>query len=277
MKLLSDIAKGFLPPVSEGKIVEFIAVLGGWRKLETPTLSTELQCLICGGTDHYPVHCCPINDLRRVWICGNGSCASNKVKKGDQATTTPPKSQRAILWPLFCEINGIGDLYHDVKFEDVQQSEGKISYMLKFADKPSGILFMQGDPGTGKTYASMAICELFTRRNREAIFCTQKQMFHSWLDTFKPEYCSEYVAKVKAIPLLVIDDFGTAEISPGFMSFFMDLINTRMQWSNRGTVITTNLDDKKFGLFCGDALVDRINTGQLFEFKGKTRRISTPL
>ena len=277
MKLLSNIAKGFLPPKSEGKIVEFIAAIGGWRKLDTPTLSTELQCLICASKEHYPVHCCPTNDHRRVWICGNGACASNKVKKGNQATTTPPKLQRAILWPLFCEINGIGDVHHDVKFEDVKQSEGKISYMLKFANKPSGIVLMRGDPGTGKTYAAMAICELFTRRNREAIFCTQKQMFTSWMDTFKTELCSEYISKIKAIPLLVVDDFGTSEVSPAFMGFVMDLINTRMQWTNRGTVITTNLNNDKFSLFCGEALSDRIITGQIFEFKGQTRRKKTIL
>jgi DNA replication protein DnaC len=75
----------------------------------------------------------------------------------------------------------------------------------------------------------------------------------------------------------VIDDFGTAEMSPGFMSFFMDLINTRMQWSNRGTIITTNLNDTKFSEYCGEALADRINTGQLFEFKGKSKRVKKPL
>jgi DNA replication protein DnaC len=71
---------------------------------------------------------------------------------------------------------------------------------------------------------------------------------------------------------LIVDDFGTNEPSDKFMGFFMDLINSRMQWEKRGTVITTNLDEKKLGQFCGDALSDRLNTGTLLIFEGKTRR-----
>jgi DNA replication protein DnaC len=185
--------------------------------------------------------------------------------------------KRALEWPLFCEISGIGDLHYGVKFENIQQSAGKVDYLLKFAAKPYGIIFMQGEPGTGKTFASMAVCELFTRKNTSCIFTTQKQMLNNWLDTFKSDRVSNYIERVSNCNLLVLDDFGVGDVSPGFMSFFMDLINTRMQWSDRGTIITTNLDAKTFAVFCGEALSDRINTGQQFVFKGKTRRTQTVL
>ncbi len=279
MKLLSDIAKNSLPSKSQGKIVHMTAVLGGWRTLDNPILSTEMECLICSCKEHYTPLIKPGVDDKRVWICANGNCASNKLKKDEVGGYTPVTQRRAILWQAFCEITGIGDAYHDVKFEDVQQSEGKISYMLKFAASPRGIALMRGNPGTGKTYSAMAICELFTRRDTSAIFTTQKQMSNDWQDMFKnqKDTFSNYVQKLSTKTLLVIDDFGTGDVTPGFMSFFMDLINTRMQWKSRGTVITTNLDDEQFSKICGQALADRIATGQILEFKGPSRRDKTIL
>ena len=279
MKTLESIASGTLPPVSDGKIVEMIAVLGGWRKLDNPILSTDLQCVICSNKEHYTPFIDPLKDTRRIWICANGDCVTNNRKNLMMATTTPLKSQRALLWPKFCELNGIGDINHDVKFEDIKQSDGKISYLLKFVSTPRGIIFMQGDPGMGKTFAALGVCEMFTRKDMSCIFTTQKQMAINWLETFKQERGSlnNYIERLMTKSLLVIDDFGTSEIPPGFMSFFMDLINTRMQWTNRGTIITSNLDIKKFNAFCGEALADRIMTGQHFEFKGKTRRQKTIL
>jgi DNA replication protein DnaC len=277
MKTLNSIARDSLPPVSEGKIVDMIAVLGGYRKLGAPTLSTELKCMICEGKEHYTPLVDPKIDATRVWICAKGDCVTNSKQNTLKATTTPVTSQRCVQWPLFCEMNGIGDEHHNVKFENIQQSSGKIDYLLKFANKPRGIILMEGDPGSGKTYASMATAEFFTRTNSSCIFTTQKQMLSNWLDTFKSDRVSNYIPKLMECSFLVIDDFGTGDVSPGFMSFFMDLINTRMQWTTRGTIITTNLDSKRFTSFCGEALSDRINTGQQMKFESKTRRTKTIL
>jgi DNA replication protein DnaC len=173
--------------------------------------------------------------------------------------------------------NNMGDSCHDVRFEKVNQSQGKVDYMRKFAETPRSIILMQGSKGLGKTYSAMAICELYTRTRNSAMFMTQKQMLDRWMETFKADKYDGFIDKVKTIEILVIDDFGTGELSKGFLSFFMDIINTRMQWTNRGTVITTNLDNSKIGGFCGDALTDRLNTGQKFEFSGESRRNITIL
>lgn len=273
MKIASQIARDMISPETSPQIVGFIADINGWKKLDNPTMSNSLRCLYCDGSEHYaPFASSSDKDSLRVWICANTQCETTKLQNLRRAMTVPVVSQRAILWPKFCEFNGIGDENHDVKFEQVKQSEGKISYMLKFATSPRGIIFMQGNPGTGKTYAAMAICELFTRTNVSALFTTQKQMYSKWLETFNIDKYNNYIEKITNISLLVVDDFGTADMTPNFKSFFMDLINTRMQWKNRGTVITTNLALKEFMEICGEALSDRIRTGQIFEFKEKTRR-----
>ncbi len=90
-----------------------------------------------------------------------------------------------------------------------------------------------------------------------------------WKDFNKPPV---FLSSLKTCKLLVIDDFGTGDIPENFMTFFMDLINTRTQWTDRGTIITTNLDNKTLGIKCGEALANRLTTGQQFKFEGASRR-----
>jgi DNA replication protein DnaC len=102
-------------------------------------------------------------------------------------------------------------------------------------------------------------------------------MHQDWLNSFACGLAFPYVPSLKSCNLLIIDDFGTAEMSKDFLAFFMELIDYRMQWKKRGTVITTNLNDDKLIEFCGEPMCDRFNTGQTFIFEGKTRRKSKPI
>lgn len=276
MKTLSSICNSTLDEMKgEQKVVicDYVMTPHGTHLMNAPIMSTEYECGFCNGQLHYTPLVDPKTSDKRVWLCANVDCDVYKKKSHVASTSTPPMLRRALEWPEFCEKNGIGDLHYDVKFEKIEQSAGKIDYLLKFANKPFGIIFMQGTPGSGKTYASMGVCELFTRRNSSARFITQTKMQDQWM---MPEKYS-FVSQMECVNLLVVDDFGTGDVPPGFMKFFLDLINTRMQWSDRGTIITTNLNDKDFSDYCGGALNDRIKTGQLFEFKEKSRRKKTVL
>ncbi len=258
----------------DNKLCHFIATNDGYKPLDPPRFAKDIVCHACGNSDYA---LWMLDAEKRAWMCGL-ICAGSKLPKSVDGGYIPPTLKRALLWPLFCEINGIGDLHHGVKFENIHQTKGKLDFLLEFGTKPCGIALMQGDTGTGKTYAAMGVCELFTRTNTSCIFATHKQMLDSWLETFKPaDRFNNYVEKVMTANLLVVDDFGTGEISPSFLSFFMDLINTRMQWSNRGTIITSNLERQKFGDACGDALSDRLRTGQLLVFNDTSRRFKAPL
>jgi len=274
MKLMSNIAKKEAETWTDrdNKLVHFYFSQKGFIPIDPPVWSKDFECPFCGEKNFFLIM---VDKERRAWGCGR-VCAGSKLSSDIQTSPNPPKAERAILWPSFCEINGIGDEHYDVKFENVQQSQGKVDYMLKFATAPRGIILMRGDPGTGKTYAAMAICEFFTRKSSFCVFTTQKQMSNNWL-VAQGDHMNNYVNTVTATPLLVIDDFGTGEPNPKFLEFFMDVINTRLQWKARGTVITTNLEVKKFSAFCGEALSDRIMTGQIFGFEGKTRRQKTIL
>jgi DNA replication protein DnaC len=276
MKQLNSLTGKFLP-TSEPKLVHFVAVLGGWKRLDAPVLSSQINCPICDGSEHYTPLVDPLKGPERVRICGKLDCVTNTDVKRPQATPIAPPSQRALSWADFMARNGIGDKHAEVRFEDIQQAQAKISYLLKFAEKPRDIILMQGSEGTGKTYAAMGLCELYCRTRTRAVFTTQKRMFTDWTETFNKDYINHYISSVTNCELLVIDDFGIGEISPSFMGFIFELIDQRLQWTNRGTVITTNLDAKQMGIYCGQALADRINTGQVFQFSGKTRRVNKPL
>lgn len=270
MKVLSLMCEEQLSSLKEDKVVicDFVMTPQGAVMLTEPVSSRDYTCAYCNGISNHTPYLDPTRSDKRVWLCGNVNCDVYKKKTKFDTTHVHVIPKRALEWPLFCELNGIGDLCYDVKFEKIEQTQGKIDYLLKFANKPFGIIFMQGSSGTGKTYASMGVCELFTRRNSSAIFTTQTQMLSKWLEQDK----MSYTHKLEIVNLLVIDDFGTGDVPPGFMKFFLDLINTRMQWSDRGTIISTNLSDKDFTDYCGSALNDRIKTGQKFEFKDKSRR-----
>ncbi len=260
--------------LSKPKLVHVIAEVKAYRFLDEPTMSDEIICKYCNSKEGYT----PLFDrqepFRRVWICGNGNCVTMKRENRPPATTTPVTPKRAILWASWCEINAIGDLHHDVTFEGIQQSAAKVTFLSKFASNPQGIILMMGKPGTGKTYACLGTCELFTRKSPYAIFITQRNLLKWWAEAEKHD---KFINSLNTISLLVIDDFGTGEINHSFMAYLMDLLNTRLQWSNRGTIINTNLDIKKFNDFCGQALSDRIMTGQQFDFTGETRRKKTIL
>lgn len=277
IKLLSNICEDTKRSLKETKAVlcDYVSTPSGMVK-HTPFLSTERECEWCGGTAHYCPCVDPKTSASRTWLCANHLCVVYTCKTSYNPCLPTNQVKRALEWPVFCELNGIGDVNYDVRFENINQSEGKISYMLKFVTTPRGFILMQGDKGTGKTYAAMAMCELFTRTRKECVFTTQKQMSNNWMNSIG-DPMSIYVNTICSIPLLVIDDFGLGEPNPKFLEFFMDIINTRMQWKERGTVITTNLEPGKFATFCGEALSDRINTGQQFEFRGKTRRKPTVL
>lgn len=273
MKKLSNLAKDMVKE-SKGEIVSVVAEVKKYRWLDEPILSTEIECTYCGGKRHYTCYFDPKRSDKKLWICGNPDCVTMKRENIPTATHIPDDPVRAILWPLWCEKNGIGDVHYDITFEKIQQSKAKLEYLAKFGVNPQGIILMMGKSGLGKTYASLGTCELFTRKSAHAIFITQRNLLKRWAEAEKHD---SFINSLDTAPLLVIDDFGTGEINHSFMAYFMDLLNSRLQWSNRGTIISTNLDIDTFNKFCGQALTDRIMTGQQFEFTGETRRKKTIL
>src|SRR6187549_160849 len=99
MKTLSNIANKFIPKTSEPVLCDYISIVGEYQKIE-PTLSNELTCPICGGTEHYTPLYNPSIDSKRTWLCGNRFCPTL-----DYANIPRPVRSialRVVDWPEFC-------------------------------------------------------------------------------------------------------------------------------------------------------------------------------
>lgn len=264
MKLLEKIALDLLQEKKEGRSVlcEYVSTPMGMQSSE-PFLSNQHICQWCQGSDHYTTWVVD-NGGGYFWLCANSICLTYNQRTTSKVGIPTASTKRSLEWPVFCENQGIGDNLHDITFEKVNQDEVKVDYMRRFSQNPRGFIVMQGEPGSGKTYAALGLCELFTRSDSSAMFITYKQLRNAWRASNESP---TFFDKLLNPALLVIDDFGIVETPKSFMELFMDLLNSRMQWKRRGTVITTNLDDKMLSQYCGDALADRLATGITFEFK----------
>lgn len=262
-----------IPYENKPRLVTLVATSAGYKRLPAPSLSDSLSCEFCGTTKNFTW----LTESKEwAWFCGL-ICLDSKLPldaSGCQGTTQAP---RAILWPKLCELNGIGNANHDVSFEKVEQTPGKINFLIEFCQKPKGIILMHGPSGTGKTYATLGTMELFSRKSSSVLFFTHNSLMNKWLDVRKQESYSDLLDRIERVALLVIDDFGTCEPSAGFLAYLMNLINARLQYTDRGTIITTNLSPEILSDFCGEALTDRIRTGQEFIFTGESRRKKIPL
>lgn len=239
----------------------------GFESIDPPVRAREFACPFCNSSDFVLFK---VNDLQTAWMCGRICKGSDQRSlMGSYHHTTQPK--RTLLWSEFCDLNAIGDLNHDVCFEKIHQNKEMVDYFLKFASNPTGLLLLQGSKGNGKTYAALGMCEYFTRTNASAIFCTQYEMQRN-LILEKRDYSFQYTKSIMNCNLLVIDDLGVGDNPADFMKFLFEVIDKRTQWSNRGTIITTNLSDKDLSESCGEALCSRIAMGKKFTFKEQSRR-----
>lgn len=262
MKLLSEVAKQFIPE-SKAKFVNVISALGTFEKCNPPLLSSDITCPRCGSSEK-GMTCLldPKSSPDVMWFCSNSDCI-NHNKQTFSRPYSIPEPKRAMEWKNFCEKFDIGNLFHEISFEKVDQSEDLIKNMRNFAQKPHGIALFMGDSGSGKTYACLAILERFTRFSDECAFYTSDNLQDLWLCEMKKDGLIDLKSRLKKLTLIAIDDFAQREPSPGFMSFIFDLINYRIQWTNKGTIITTNSTPALLSKYCGEALMDRISTANL--------------
>ena len=78
MKHLAEIAKSQIH-AQGSKYVDFVVVIGGWKKLDPAVNADDLPCPVCNSTSYIaPYVDMDKGDLRRVRICTNVDCPSTK-------------------------------------------------------------------------------------------------------------------------------------------------------------------------------------------------------
>lgn len=239
-------------------LTHIISSRGQMTRCEPPEMSDKIICPNCGSSE-FGMTCLhdPKESADVMWFCSKYECLQLNIK----STARPPqKAKRAQEWIDVCKRFNIGDKNYQIRFEDLNRSKEAIQDMRNFAQKPGSTGLIRGHKGSGKTWACLAILELFTRVSVDCIFITAQSLQDQWLASERKDVFKHRFLEVQ---LLIIDDFGQSSPPDGFMSFIFDIVNHREQWSTKGTIFTTNADADLLLKYCGAALTDRLLHGEL--------------
>lgn len=149
-------------------------------------------------------------------------------------------------------------------------------------------MIFTGAPGRGKTYAAAAFYNYrelakmhLLKKNLLysyepevcSLFCNLAVLFHEFLMCFDSKGGRERLTNRLLEPkLLILDDLGIREPSPGFADFIYLIIDQRINREKDLTLITTNCSSKEISELYGERIASRIATGYCIKFEGEDFR-----
>lgn len=144
--------------------------------------------------------------------------------------------------------SGIPSRFHSAELDGCPEEVREWAQELK-AGTCRTFLLLQGNVGSGKTYAACAAM-LHAIMETTCKFTTFDKILRSITATFNGEETEEAVVnRLSNVGVLCIDDFGKSKPTEFAMSRLFEIVNNR--WSNeKPTIITTQ--------YQGQALIDRL-------------------
>ncbi|MPZ23425.1 MAG: AAA family ATPase [Dehalococcoidia bacterium] len=119
---------------------------------------------------------------------------------------------------------------------------------LSFAEEPQDWLVFVGDHGSGKTHLAAAIANKRRQNGDSVLFVVVPDLLDHLRRSFGPQESApdnhELFERVRAAPLLVLDDFGAQSQSPWADEKLYQLINFRYN-ARLPTVITTSMNSQQ--------------------------------
>jgi DNA replication protein DnaC len=143
---------------------------------------------------------------------------------------------------------------------DVQQRMVQIalSKAKKYAQKPSGWLYIHGLPGTGKSHLAAAIANYLAQHRWSIVYRSMPAMIDTIRDQMHAGQVDNTFAQLAAADLLVLDDIGAdGQPTEWAEARIFRLINDRV---DRPTVFTSNADVNE--LRYHQRILDRLNASQ---------------
>jgi DNA replication protein DnaC len=112
----------------------------------------------------------------------------------------------------------------------------------EFAKSPDGWLVLKGGYGCGKTHLAAAIANYSVQKRFPTFFTVVPDLLDHLRSTFGPSSEIQYdelFDKVRATPLIILDDLGTENATPWAREKLYQIMNHRYNYG-WPTVITTN-------------------------------------
>ncbi len=140
--------------------------------------------------------------------------------------------------------------------------------LSEYAQKPFGYLILSGPNGRGKSFAAKEIYHRNTpyvlpqHSDFHAVLIKQATLNTRYLDSLGGHNLEELSKKFIDTKLLVLDDLGSRDPSPGFLDFIYMILDERYEGrKTKGTIITTNLGHAELRSKFGEAIASRITSG----------------
>lgn len=109
------------------------------------------------------------------------------------------------------------------------------------SDKRNGLI-IAGGYGSGKTHLAAAISKVLIDRGIEVLFGTSISHLESIRNDFENTGINRYEARMKSVPMLVIDDLGKEKKTDWTKQVLFDVVNYRYE-HKLPLIVTTNLVD----------------------------------
>lgn len=120
-------------------------------------------------------------------------------------------------------------------------------------------LILSGQPGTGKSHLAGAILQAILP-GHVGVYVTLMDLIRTLRDTWRRDSEiteTQMLARLQAIPLLVIDEIGVQYGTDGERAILFDVLDRRYR-ELRPSILMTNLGKEEFRVAIGDRVFDRL-------------------
>lgn len=140
-------------------------------------------------------------------------------------------------------------------------------------------VYLYGETGVGKTYASVAKFKDDLDKGKDAAFTTVSNLLHRIKATYKShstETDGDVIAYYSTVPILYIDDLCADKTTEFVIATLCDIIDNRYTKELK-TIITANIAPKNLASSVGDRIASRISgMCDIVEMQGEDRRLNRP-
>lgn len=206
-----------------------------------------IRCGVCHQPKQYHFDCLGLN---RIVPC---ICACEKAERDKREQKEKDEEIRQQIEALR-EYGLQTEQYKNSTFAIDDRADEKASATCKkYVDNWERILNMEklgkglllhGKVGSGKTFLAACIANALIDKNIPVLFTSLPILVHKMTINFG-DMRENVLGKVKSVQLLILDDFGSEQVSKTQLEKIYEIVNTRYQ-AHKPLIITTNLTMEKF-------------------------------